>query len=411
MGWLKNLFKTKKKINFDEIEYFLSEETKDKKSEIESKVERFRENFINFFNLLIKDFDELACSEFEPVILEDKRDISNIVETSRKNYCLNSKKLLIRALESIKKKESPSEMNSIVLEFFNKLNKLSRDAQILLNPFEKQMKKISDDLKKIKNEIDKFETFLDSDYSIIQKENRAKELIDKIKKNRLNRKLKENKKKEIERQIKELEKEKEVQKSIILKIKNSAEAKKLKNLEKEQILLEKQIENIISETNYLVAMVSRQIRKYLYSNEIDKKEKLKIIDLLENPENLLKGDNKLFEKIIKDTKKNIKKIENDERKRKKFLEIEKNVMDSLNKNVEKYKEIGEKLKENIREIKRHKIDTEKEELKISKLNEQIKELKKDKKQLESEEEFNEKEILKDLEEILSDISGKEIKLI
>ncbi|RLJ01302.1 MAG: hypothetical protein DRP10_04355, partial [Candidatus Aenigmatarchaeota archaeon] len=153
--------------------------------------------------------------------MEDKRDISNIVETSRKNYCLNSKKLLIRALESIKKKESPSEMNSIVLEFFNKLNKLSRDAQILLNPFEKQMKKISNDLKKIKNEIDKFETFLDSDYSIIQKENRAKELIDKIKKNRLNRKLKENKKKEIERQIKELEKEKEVQKSVILKIKNS----------------------------------------------------------------------------------------------------------------------------------------------------------------------------------------------
>ena len=415
MKWVKNLFKKPEvkqtqKIKFGDIETFLLIETKEKKLELEPKLNQFKENFINYLELLNKDFDELENSEFDKIILEDKRDISNIVRTSRRNYCFNSKKLFVCALESLRKGKSPHEVGSTVSEIFNKLNKFSREAQILLTPFQNQMKKISFDLKKLKEELDRFESFLDLEYSLIQKEKKANEFLNKIKENKLNKEQKEIKKKELEKEIKKLKEGIEKQNSKILEIKNSADADELKNLEKQQILFGKQIEDIISNITYSVNSVNRQIREYLYI--ADKKEKSKIKDFLENPENLLRGDDQLFKKVIKDVKKNIKKIESDERKRRKFLEVENRVADSINKNIVENKRISEKSEENIRKIKKLKygINTEKEEHEISKLSEQIQQLEKDKKELESGEVFDEKELLNNLEGVLSDISGKEIKL-
>lgn len=416
MKWLKNLLKkpeikTKqtKKLKFDKIEHFLTEETKEKKIDLNLKVKEFREVFIHYLEKLNNNYKELENSKFDPVILEDKRDISNIVETSRRNYCYNSEKLFVVSLESLKKEDSPRRIKSIVSEVFNKLNKFPRDVQILLNPFQKQMKKISSDLKKLKNKLDEYDSFLNKEYSLIQKEKKVNELVKKIKESRADKKQKEIKKEEIEKEVKRLKKKIKANNSRILEIQNSDEAKEITKLEKQQILFEKQIGDIISDTIYSVNSVSRQIREYLYIS--DKKEKLKIKNFLENPESLLRGDQEFFEKIIRAVKKNLKDIESDERKRKKFLEIEKNVVDSLNKNMIEHKKISEKSDENIRKIKKLKqeINTEKEEQEIAKLNEQIQQLEKDKKELESKE-INEKELLENLEAVLSDIFDKEIKI-
>ena len=411
MRWLKNLFKktkVKQTLKFDNIEPFLAAQTKEKKLELESKVATFRENFINLLEELNNDFKELETSRFNRIILEDKRDISNIVETSRRNYCSNSEKLFIKTLKLLKRKCSASEINSAISEIFYKLNKFSRDAQILLIPFQKQMKKISSDLKTLKTTLEEYQSFLDNEYSIVQLEKKIKELLKKIKESKLNKEQIENKKKEIDRKIKNLNKEIERYKFKISEIQKSSEALELKKLEKQQILFDRQMENIIAKINNSVNSVSRQIRKYLYI--ANKKEKSKIQNFLENPENLLKEEPDLFGKVIENVKNNIKKIEEDEKKIKKFLEID--IVTSLNKYIAEYKKISDDSKENIKKIKklRQKLSTEKEEMEIAKLNEQIQQMKEDKRKLNIEE-VDETKLLKDLEKILSDISGKEIKLI
>ncbi len=419
MRWLKNLFKKtkvgqinkpkeKQIVSFDKISDFLEEETKEKKAEFDSKIKEFRSLFIDYLRRLNKEFTELETAKFDRIILEDKRDISNIIKTSRKNYCYNSKKMFVLALDSLQKESNPYQMKSIISELFDRLNKFSRDAQILLNPFQKQMKKISSDLKKLRKELDDFDLFLTGEYSLIQKEKKARELLTKITKYRLDNKQKEEKKKEIDENIEKLKKEIKEQNSKILKIQNSNEAREIRNLEKKQISLEKQIEDIISDTTYSVNSISRQIREYLYI--ANKEERAGIKAFLENPEILLGREQRFFEEIAKKVKNNIKKIESNERKRKKFLEIEKGVVLSLNKNKGEYKIISDRLRENIRKIKKLKqeITTEKEEQEIAKLREQIQHLEKNKKELESEE-VNRKGLLGDLEKILSDISGKEIR--
>jgi len=357
---------------------------------------------------LNNDFKELETSRFNRIILEDKRDISNIVETSRRNYCSNSEKLFIKTLKLLKRKCSASEINSAISEIFYKLNKFSRDAQILLIPFQKQMKKISSDLKTLKTTLEEYQSFLDNEYSIVQLEKKIKELLKKIKESKLNKEQIENKKKEIDRKIKNLNKEIERYKFKISEIQKSPEALELKKLEKQQILFDRQMENIIAKINNSVNSVSRQIRKYLYI--ANKKEKSKIQNFLENPENLLKEEPDLFGKVIENVKNNIKKIEEDEKKIKKFLEMD--IVNSLNKYIAEYKKISDDSKENIKKIKklRQKLSTEKEEMEIAKLNEQIQQMKEDKRKLNIEE-VDETKLLKDLEKILSDISGKEIKLI
>ncbi|MCD6274878.1 MAG: hypothetical protein J7J15_02535 [Candidatus Aenigmarchaeota archaeon] len=411
MRWLKNLFKKTKvrqTLKFDDVESFLAAQTKEKKLELESKVATFRERFINLLEELNNDFKELETSRFNRIILEDKRDISNIVETSRRNYCSNSEKLFVKTLKLLKRKCSASEINSVISEIFDKLNKFSRDAQILLIPFQKQMKKISSDLKTLKTTLEEYQSFLDNEYSIVQLEKKIKELLKKIKESKLNKEQIENKKKELDRKIKNLNKELERCKFKISEIQNSPEALELKKLEKQQILFDRQMENIIAKINNSVNSVSRQIRKYLYI--ANKKEKSKIKNFLENPENLLKEEPDFFGKVIDNVKNNIKKIEEDEKKIKKFLEMD--IVNSLNKYIAEYKKISDNSNENIRKIKklRQKLSTEKEEMEIAKLNEQIQQMEEDKRKLNIGE-VDETELLKDLEKILSDISGKEIKLI
>ncbi|RLI99164.1 MAG: hypothetical protein DRP06_04110 [Candidatus Aenigmatarchaeota archaeon] len=181
--------KTIKDLNFDEISGFIEKEIGGRRQELMKESEKFRKSLINQFNLLKGLFRRLSDSDFEPVILQDKRDISNIVETSKKNYCSNSEKLIIRAINSLNEKPPIFKIKSIVLETFSKLNSFSREALILLQPFKKDMKCIASGLKEFKKEIDKFESFINSDYSLISKVDEVEKLVYKIiisKRTRLN---------------------------------------------------------------------------------------------------------------------------------------------------------------------------------------------------------------------------------
>ncbi|MCK4730616.1 MAG: hypothetical protein KAT28_04820 [Candidatus Aenigmarchaeota archaeon] len=400
-----------KNLNFDEIGGFIEDELGDKKQELMRESEKFRERLVNHLNFLETLFGKLLDSDFEPVILQDKRDISNIVETSKKNYCSNSEKLIVRAVNSLKEKPKILKIKSIVLETFNKLNKFSREALILLQPFEKDMKRIALGLKKFKKEIDKFESFINSDYSLISDVEEAESLVCKINHIEEN-KIKSGKKEiELEGELEKLKKEIKAQNLKISEIASSEETNKLAKLEKQQKEFESQTEKVITNITQLISNINRQIKGYIHTSKPDKKQIMKIEYFLDNPETLLQKSD-FFEEVVKNVKNNIDKIEPDEKKRKKFLSIEKNIKSLIKEVQTKHKEISGKLLENIGEIKKlkQKVITEEFEKNIEKLTEKKELLEEEKKNIKIEGEGVIKDLLNELEKVLASISNKEITI-
>jgi hypothetical protein len=419
MGFLKLFRKSKvekevekRKIEFKEIEKFIEEETKEKKLKLEENVKQFRKNFISYFKILAKDFDELAHSNFERLILEDRRDLSNIIETSRRNYCNKSRDLISKLIWYLEKESLAIEIEAAILKTFNRLNSFSREMEILTIPFKKQIKKISNDLKIIKNEIENFENFLNSDYKILEKEKKAKEIIEKIKKIRSEKRKKEIEKIEIEKEIKKLKDLIKTLKVVVDKARNSEEFKVLKSLKDEKLNLELEKKEIILMVDNLISSVSRQVRIYLHKNKVDKLEKARVISILENPERIFKGDLHIFEKILGNTGKNIEKIEKDKKKRNKFLLLEKKIGNELGKGIIRYRNILKRIEELERKIKmlEAKVDTKKQEEEIKKIEDKIEQLEKAKDEIEKDLNYDENELLIELEELILEILGKKIKI-
>ncbi len=425
MGLFDKLFKggkekeekrpEKRKTNFKEIDSFLEEETKSKKPELEEKIEESRKKFIEHFKKLDKEFDELYHANFEQLILEDKRDVSKIVETNRRNYCNGSKKSISNALWYLENKKSALDMRDFISEIFNKMNSFSREAQILSTPFKKQIKNISSNLKKLKEEIDEYESFLNSDYQIIQKEEKAKELRDKIVKNKSEKRKSHLDKLDSEKEMEKVEENKNKIESEISNLKSSEKAKTLEKLKREKNQLERQENKIVSEINGLVLGISRQIKMYIHKHEIGKTDKTKLDQFLEHPATLLQGESYIFETILKNTKKDLDKLEKDKKKRKKFLETAKEIEKVLENRKKRYNEILDQISKKSNDIEKltKEIDIEDKKNELKKVKENIRQLEKDKKELEKSEkkdEENEEELLKKLEQLLSEVSGKEIKI-
>ncbi len=416
MRLLDKFFKKKDKklikyLNFEEIDGFIKEESGDKKQELMKESRKFGESLINQLSLLESLFKKLSDSDFEPVILQDKRDISNIVKTSKKNYCSNSEKLIVRTVNSLNEKPTPFKIKSIISETFSKLNKFSREALVLLQPFEKDMKRIASKLKEFKKEIDKFESFINSDYSLISDAEEAERLVYKINHIEENKIKSGRKKIELDKRIKELKKEREVQSLKISEIASSEETRKIAKLEKQQKEFELQTEKIMIKVMQLISSISRQIKGYIHICKPDKKQIRKIEDFLDTPEILLQKSD-FFEEVVENIKKDIEKIEPDEKKRKKFLSIEKNIRDSIKEYQIKHKEISEDLLKNITVIKKLKqrVTTEEFEKNLEKLTEKMELLEEEKKNIKAEGEEDIGELLNELEKILSSISNKEIRI-
>ncbi len=403
--------KSTKDLNFEEIGVFIEEELGDKKQELETKSEKFRKSLIYQLNSLEGIFKRLSDSDFEPVILQDKRDISNIVETSKKNYCSNSEKLIIRAVNSLDEKPQIFKIKSIVLETFNKLNSFSREALILLQPFEKDMKRIAQGLKEFKKEMDNFESFLNSDYSLISEVEEAERLVYKINSIEDNKIKSEKREKGLDEKIIKLKKEMKTHNLKISEVASSAESRNLAKLEKQQKEFELQAESVVGEVTQIVSGVSRQIKGYIHNCEPDKKQIAKIEDFLDNPEILLQKSD-FFEETVENVKKHLDKVEPDEKKKKKFLSIEKNITDSIKESQIKHKEISKGLLENITTIKKlkPKLSTEEFEKNLEKLTEKLRQLEEEKKSIKSEEKGVVGELLNELEKVLSSISNKEIRI-
>ena len=420
MGLFKKIFgktrqeipKQKVRIDFSEIKSFLREETEPKKLELERKIGKFRETFISHYHKLIECFDSFYHSNFERLILEDKRDISKIVETNRRNYCERSKKLLSRAIRSLDGEKSPEKIDSIVTETFNKLNSFSRETQILTLAFKKQIKEISDNLKKLKQEEDHFKFFLNSDYKIIQKENEVKELIEKIRKEKSDKRKKELQRIEIDKEIKKLKGRINLLDSEILKIKNSEQRAIIEELERDQKFLQSQKDELISELNNKVSEISRYIKKYLHQRKLDKTTHTIIMNFLEKPERLLQYNSSVFEKTVQDVRSEIEKIEKDEKKRKKFLSVEDQLKTRLPAIKTNYQQISDKLSRNIAKIQELKseISTEEQEKELNKLKERLQQLGEEREELEKEEKYDPKQIIKEIENLLSEISGKKVEI-
>jgi hypothetical protein len=399
-------------IRFEDIEDFLKEETEEKKPKLEIKVDEFRKKFIKHFEDLNKSFDELSHSNFERLILEDKRDLSGVVETNRRTYCNKSRESILRAIVFLEKKQPASEMREVILKTFNRLNSFSREVLTLTVPFKKQIKNISVNLKKLKDEIDNFESFFNSEYFILQKEVEAKKLIEKIEKIVSKDRKKQIQKIEINKKINELEKEVKNKIYKFSKIKKSNEVKELAELEKKKKMLEKQQKKIISEIGNIVASVNRQIKRYVHNNKLDKLEESRIISILENPEKILKNELYLFENVINSIKSNLEKIETDKKRRNKFLFVEKKIRSSLGSYVAKYKEASKLISEINNEIQelKSRINIEKYEKEIDGLVEKIEQLTKEKEESEKDMNEDEKDLIKELEKILSEISGKKVEI-
>ncbi len=416
MRLLSRFFKKKEEIstkdlNFDEIGSFVDEEFRDKKQELLKVSEKFRKSLVNQLDSLEGLFKKLLDSDFEPVILQDKRDISNIVETSKKNYCSNSEKLIVRVVDSLNEKPSPFKIKSIVLETFNKLNNFSREALILLHPFGKDMKCIASGLKEFKKEIDNFESFLNSDYKLISDVEEAERIVYKI--NHLEEnKIKSGKRKvELDKKTTELKKEMKTQNLKLSELVSSKESRNLAKLEKQQKEFELQSEKLMADATQLVSRVSRQIKGYIHNCKPDKEQIIKIENFLDNPELLLQKSN-FFVDVIENVKKDLDKIEPDEKKRKKFLSIEENIKDLIKETQIKHKEISNKLIENIAAIKELKprLTTEKFEKNLKKLDENMNQLDEEKKNIKLESSGDVGELLNELEKVLSSISNKEIRI-
>ena len=424
MGLFSKLFKLEKKIpkqqkkiriSFREIDAFLESETKCKKPKLQERVDEFKKKFIRHFKNLEEDFNGLYHANFEQLILEDKRDISKIVETSRKNYCSGSKKLLSNALWYLNNKESAESINNFVSETFNKMNSLSREAQILSTPFREQMKKISSDLKELREETDKYESFLNSDYQIILKEEEAKKLRDKILKKELEKRKSQLERIDAENKLKEFQGKKNKIGLELSKLKNSEKAKKLEKLKSEKVRLERQKNKILSEIKGLISGVSRQIKMYLHKHTVSKTEKTKLDQFLEHPSTLLQGESYLFEIVVRNTKKEIDKLEKDKKKRKKFLEIVQDIERVLENRKKRYREILKQISEKSADIERltEEINIEEKKGELKRVKDNIRQLEKERRDLERSEKYwndDKGELLSQLEKLLSEISGKKVKI-
>lgn len=417
MGIIDNLFKKPEKdekiyLNFNQIRGFIEQETEENKKKLNQGVDNFRSRLCEELEKLVKEVGNLSSAEFKPIILEDKRDISKIVETSRRNYCESSKKLIIRTINSLKKTKSPSEQNSLAIDAFNKMNGFSKDALILLRPFKENMMKIASILKEIKKITEEYEDFIKFDYLLIYKEKKILEIVLEIEKSNREREKMIKELKKIEEKLDFLKKDIELKEFELSSTGKSDKSKKIESLKKRQIEIEKEIEAITNKATDLISGISRQIKGYLHLDKVDKNLKSKINIVLETPEKLFSTDFSSFKEVIDKTAKNINKAETDEKRIKKFLSTYKNAEEFLLELFKNYRKLTEEFEGNLKKITEleKEIDLDAQEKELKELKSQFDLLQETKAKLAMDVELDNSEKFRELEELLFDISKKGVKI-
>ena len=344
-------FCPQKKIPLEDVEAYLSERTLLQVEEFNSGLEAQRKRFIALFNRLIDRFDFIDEREIQPIILENKRDITDIIKTSRSNYTQSSKKLLGDMLVHLRLEKDPEKLHERLTDTFNRLNSLSVQAQILLTAFKDEMRQISLSLKELSKNIEEFGEFLDRDYEAVKKievaKNSAKSLIEK---REIHAKALE-RMGELDKEYKNILKELDIavsQKDRLIKSKDYLHSERLKDELKE---LEREIKDLRSDFANTVFGISKILKKYLHTQTgLKKAESAEIEKILKDPL-LALSDISGFESAINGAKKSLQKIEPDKKKQGKMKQSLALALESGHSLAKRGRDIDIRISEIISEIK------------------------------------------------------------
>ncbi|MGC9310236.1 MAG: hypothetical protein ACP5E4_00765 [Candidatus Aenigmatarchaeota archaeon] len=309
-----------RKIGLDEVGEFLSERTAPRVGRFGTDFGAYKVRFLGIFNHLIDLFEKMEEREIDSIVLESKRDITDIIRTSRANYCQTSKKLLGDLIALLKIEEDPRKVLERMAAAFEKLNNISRQAQILISTFRDEMRQIASALKEFSGELSDFGGFVEREYGEVKKVGEARALADELLKILAAQKEAAELLKAAESEYSALAEEIDKimgQRDAIIKSKEYMHYERLKE-DKEELVPKKK--RILGEIANEISGLSRYIKKYLHvGSGLGKEEVETVKEILKYPKALVKNL-ALFEKVLEKTKKNVSKIESDKKKQEKFKE-------------------------------------------------------------------------------------------
>jgi len=164
-----------KKVRLEDVEGIISKRSEGQVIDFNETAAKYKSRFIQHFGDLSELFDKLEKVEIQRIVLENHRDVTDIIRTSRNHYVQSSRKLLSDTITYLNSEEDPERIRDNVISAFDKLNSFSKQAQIILATFKSEMKLIAESLRMTYNDLQNFNDILEKDYEKIKEGEKMKD--------------------------------------------------------------------------------------------------------------------------------------------------------------------------------------------------------------------------------------------
>lgn len=378
MGFLSRFFKPKaeqrqvheqkaaiRQIALEDVDRVILENSEKNVVDFKGQLADYKSRFTHRFSNLIQLFEKLEEAPVERIILENNRDVTDIVRTSRAHYCQSSKKLINDTIIRLKMQEDPEKLNEMVLNTFQKLNSLSKQAHVILATFREDMKEIAEELKRTYAEIESLDEVLKSDYERLKSGDEMRLIAKQLMSARNTQAKCSERLEDIEKDLKEAQKNLKTcmsERDELLKSKEYMHHERVKD-ELEDLILKKR--QVLREIEVQAGAAEKILQSYLHSSKDPDKGRAEIaLGIIKEPEQLI-AKFSVFESALKNAGKIYSKAEKGKKKKSKAQKPHITILKILKEQIYDY----EKLM-----AREQKIEKEKEKEDISKSKRQLDEI-------------------------------------
>jgi len=295
-----------KKVRLEDVDRLIDEKSERFSIDFDCEVGDYKSRFIKHFSSLEGHFDRLEKAEIERLVLENHRDVTDIIRTSRNHYVQSSRKLINDTLIYLRTEQDPEKLRNMVVSAFDKLNAFSRQAQIILMSFKSEIKPIAESLKLIYADIQSFDGVLKKDYSKIKEKEEMKNIAIRLISLRSSQKRANERLSDLEKELSSVLKKKSSlisQRDQILKSNEYMHYERLKD-ESEDVRQKKS--QLLRDIEVQATGAEKIVNTYIHeARDIDKTQAEIVMSLIMEPSQLVSR----FE-VFEDALKNIGRISN-----------------------------------------------------------------------------------------------------
>jgi hypothetical protein len=308
-----------KKVKLEEVDKIIDEKLERFGIDFDSKVQDYKSRFVKHFNSLEGQFDKLENAELERLVLENHRDVTDIIKTSRSHYVQSSRKLINDTIIYLNTEQDPEKLMGTVTNTFDKLNSFSKQAHIILVSFKVEMKPIAESLKMIYADIQSFDEVLKKDYAKIKEKEEMKNIAIKLISVRSSQKRANERINSVEKDLASVLKKKSALVSKRDEILKSSEYVHYERLKDELEDLKQKKAQLLRDIEVQASGAEKIVNAYIHeARDIDKTQSEIVMSMIREPGQLVTNFS-----AFEDALKNIGKISNNIEPKKKGKKKEK----------------------------------------------------------------------------------------